>query len=209
MGAPVRSGLGSPGVAQDLSTWQEIALVASPALAAIAAGASWASVLQTRRLRREDQEPGLQAQMMRFPDGTLGAAVTNAGPGVARGVQIYLVHRGLLATGPIGHGFMFPGDTRIVRTPIPEVPEADARMIVSCRDRGRMPHAWDGHEHHRVAKTWRKKPRYQALQAIFEGFYPDIPLNDLERVPIQVMVDAPEQTADPEDESVPEDRVGP
>jgi len=108
--------------------------------------------------------------MMNFPDETVGAAITNAGPGIARGVQIYFVHGQFFATGPIGHGFMFAGDTRLVRTPLPVIPDTRAKVIVSCRDRRSIPHAWDGHEHHRVAKTWRGKPRYQTLQKIFEGF---------------------------------------
>jgi hypothetical protein len=174
-------------VPQELSTWQEVALVASPALAAIAAGASWVSVLQTRRLRREDDQPGLQLQLMSFPDGTIGAAVSNAGPAAARGVQVYLTHGAFFAVGSIGHGFLFPGETRIVRTPIPIIdPDAQTYGVISCRDKHSIPHAWNSHEIHRSSKTWRGKPRYRTLRAIFEDFYPSIEVESLQRANIQV-----------------------
>jgi hypothetical protein len=61
---------------QDLSTWQEVALVASPALAALAAAASWASVFQARRLAQEGTLPALQVQLTVSPDSAVGAVVT-------------------------------------------------------------------------------------------------------------------------------------
>jgi hypothetical protein len=162
-------------VVQDVSTWQEIALVASPALAAIAAAASWASVLQARKLRKEQDAPWLQIQLTYSPEGRIGAVVTNAGAGVAGGVQIVLHHGNPFAAGPIGHGFMFPGDIRVIETEVLlEDPSVNTRAIVSCRDRASIPQAWTADERHQVSTTWRGKPVYRSIIGIFQTLYPDV-----------------------------------
>lgn len=174
-------------MAQDLTTWQEIALVVGPIAAAIAALASWASVLQARRLARESHSPHLQIQkVVDTQSGTIGAVITNAGGGVARGVGAFLTHPPFFAHGAIGHGFLFPGETRQIFTPIP-VTDAETDVLVFCRDRDSFPHYWNANEEHRVFKTWRGRPKYRRdIPAVFHEFHPAVGLDDLERVEMKV-----------------------
>jgi hypothetical protein len=166
-------------VSQDISTWQEVALIAGPAIAAIAALASWASVWQARKLGRESSAPLLQVQKTVNAQGFVGAVVTNAGGGPARGAGIYIVHPPYYASDSLGHGFLFPGDTRVVVTGI-QVAEAETDIIVFCRDRNSVPHFWNADEEHRELTDWRGRPKYFGdLDAAFGIFHPDVGLSDL------------------------------
>jgi hypothetical protein len=175
---------------QDPSTWQEVALVAGPAIAAIAAIASWASVWQSRKLARESSTPHLQAQkIVNAADDTIGAVVTNAGGGAARGAGIYLSHPPFYVQGPIGHGFLFPGETRYVHTPIP-VSDVETDVLVLCRDKSSVPHFWNASEEHRAYTDWRGRPKYQRdIPAVFREFHPGVDLNALTETEMAVTKD--------------------
>jgi hypothetical protein len=172
---------------QDLSTWQEVALVAGPIAAAIAALASWASVLQVRRLARESNAPHLQIQkVVDSPSGTIGVIVTNAGGGAARGAGIFLTHPPFFIRGAIGHGFLYPGETRQVLTRIPAT-EAETDALVFCRDKDSLPHYWNANEEHRVFTTWRGRPKYRRdIPAAFREFHPVVDPDEMTQVEMQV-----------------------
>jgi len=175
-------------VQQDLSTWQEVALIASPSIAAVAALASWASVWQARKLAREDHAPLLMAQkVVTAGTNTIGAVVTNAGGGPARGAGIYLAHPPHKVQGPLGHGFLYPGQSRYVQTNIPAT-EVETDVMVLCRDRESYPHFWNAQEEHRVYKTlFRRRPNYQRdMPKVFAKFHPSVDLNAL--TPAQMVV---------------------
>jgi hypothetical protein len=172
----------------ELSTWQQIALVAGPAAAAIAALASWASVLQARRISREAARPELVIQkVVDTETQTIGAIVTNTGSAPARGAGLYLSFPPYKVNGPLGHGFMFPGDTRRVWTQIPAVGNVETDVLVLCRDNRSVPHYWNAAEKHVESKDWRRRPRYRKdLAKVFEELHPGVNLDDLTEVPMQV-----------------------
>jgi hypothetical protein len=127
-----------------------------------------------------------------YPDQTVGAVVTNAGGGVARGAGIVLTHPPYFVEGPIGHGFMYPGDTKHVFTTIPVVdPEVTTCVIAQCRDQDSFPHGWSAHEKHKVFRTWRRCPRYQNIRDIHAHFYPGIDFDALTQVEMRVVDDKP------------------
>jgi hypothetical protein len=162
---------------QDLTTAQQIALVVSPALAAVAAGASWASVFQARRFAREATSPLLQVQITAHPDQTIGAVVTNAGGGMARGAGICLVYPPYVAAASLVHGFMQPGDTHHVVTDIAiTTPDVATSVVVHCRDKYSFPHYWSANEDHYVGRTrWpQRRPRYRDIRESFMELYPDV-----------------------------------
>lgn len=174
-------------MAPELTTWQEVALVVGPISAAIAALASWASVLQASRLARESNSPHLQIQKIVDPQTeTIGAVITNAGGGAGRGVGIFLTHPPYYVHGAIGHGFLFPGETRQVLTPIPAT-EVETDVLVFCRDNASIPHYWNANEDHRTLKTWRGKPKHRRdIPEVFREFHPPVNTADLTRVEMKV-----------------------
>jgi len=178
---------------RELSTWQEIALVAGPVIAAIAAIASWASVWQARKLGRESTAPLLMIQKIINPsDRTIGAIVTNAGGGAARGAGVYLAHPPYGVEGALGHGFLYPGETRHVWTTIPAT-DVETDVMVLCRDRDGFPHYWNANEEHRVFKTrLRRGPRYRKdSPAVFREFHPAVNLTTLVEAQMAVTNDPP------------------
>jgi hypothetical protein len=174
-------------VGQNLSVWQDIALIVGPIAAAIAALASWASVLQARRFAREASSPHLQIQMVVDSNSnTIGAVISNAGGGAARGVGVYLTHPPYYVHGAVGHGFLFPGETREVWTQIPAT-EAETDVLAFCRDKDSIPHYWNAKEEHRSFTDWRGRPRYRRdIPAVFREFHPGISLDSLMRVQMTV-----------------------
>ena len=174
---------------EGLTTWQQVALIAGPAIAAIAALASWASVWQARKLGREATAPHLQVQkVVQSYNGTIGAVITNAGGGAARGVGIYLTYPPYFVAGPIGHGFLYPGETRVVWTQIPNTdPPEETDVMVLCRDRDGFPHYWTADERHKVFKNWHRGPKYNKdPYGIFRDFHPAVDLNTLTQVEMSV-----------------------
>ena len=176
-------------MASQLTTWQQIAIVAAPAFAALAALASWASIIQTRRLAREENSPQLQIQKVVSPEGCVGAVITNAGGGAARGAGFWLCCPPYYAQSPLGHGFLFPGETRQVWTTIVVTdPPARIDVLALCRDRRSFAHYWNADERHRVLKNWRGRPKYSGdVPTIFHKFHPDVDLNVLTEAESKVL----------------------
>jgi hypothetical protein len=175
-------------VTQETSTWQEVVLVAGPAIAAIAAMASWATVWQARRLARESRAPLLMIQKIVDPQTqTMTAIVTNAGGGAARGAGVLLSHPPYRAEGNLGHGFIYPGQARRVWTNIPAT-EVDTDVMAVCRDGEGFPHYWTADEEHKVFKTWfRRRPHPRGdVTVVFSEFYPQIAYQGL--TPMQFRV---------------------
>jgi hypothetical protein len=158
----------------DLTTLETIALIASPAFAAIAAGASWASVVQARRLARESSLPVLQMQPIVDPrDEHRGAVIHNAGSGSARGVGFVLVDGNHVAIGNVRHGFLRPGEVVHVHMDIEATRDGAVGMVV-CRHHQSYGHAWTHDERHKVYRTWLlRRPRYPGTQEMFRDLFPD------------------------------------
>ncbi len=161
-----------------LSTWQDIALVVGPVAAAIAALASWASVLQSKRAAKEASRPLLQVQkIIDSRTNTVGAVITNAGTGAARGTGIFLTYPPFYVTGALGHGFLFPGDTVHVTTAIPfSSTQIETDVVVLCRDKDSVPHYWNAMEKHMTFKDWRGRPGHHEIAEVFLLFHPEVNL---------------------------------
>jgi hypothetical protein len=180
-------------VTQDLSTWQEVVLVAGPAIAAIAAIASWASVWQARRLARDAGMPHLMVQKIKDAnDGTVGSIITNAGGGPARGAGVWISHPPFCVKHSLGHGFLYPGEVRRVWTNIPMQDSVETDVMAMCRDRDSFAHYWTAAEKHRVIKTrFRRRPKHGTDPAkLFAEFHPGVDLNALTDAQIAVTDDS-------------------
>lgn len=175
---------------QDLSTWQEVALIAGPAIAAFAALASWASVLQARKMARESSAPHLMAQKVIDKQArTIGAVVTNAGGGAARGASVFITHPPFWTQATLGHGFLFPGEARYVQMQTPAT-DQETHVVAFCRDRDSFPHYWSASEQHIVGKTrFRRRPRHDGDVTItFRKMHPDVDFDDLTQVESTVTI---------------------
>jgi hypothetical protein len=152
----------------DLSTLQDIALIVGPVGAAIAAGASLASVRQTRRIAVEAALPDLAIQVtFSRRTGLVNATIHNAGGGVARGVSYIIAHAGQIASGYVEHGILRADELVSVQTAIAaRIHEGELTKVaamVSARDRFGYGHAWTNEEKHQVYVTrFLRRPRYGA-----------------------------------------------
>ena len=139
----------------------EVAALASTLFAAVAAGASWANVIQTRRSLKESVLPELHVTGQRVePSGPIFGApgqttsvqfnIYNAGGGIAKGVA-YVLYYGL---GEYVVGFVAPmirpGQTyRLITDLTPMGSDASWGGIVACLDL---------HNHRRTWKLPQGKP---------------------------------------------------
>lgn len=123
----------------------DAAAVASALFAAIAAGASWATVTQNRKERELAQAPDLAVRLI-VTDGTLMLRVHNVGGGAAHGVNYLLVHDNNITWDVVAKGYLGPGeDTQFFRTSIPAsgTPAGDEYVcVVTARDRRGVLRAW-------------------------------------------------------------------
>lgn len=166
-----------------VSSLQDIALIAGPALAAIAATASWAAVFHAVRLTRRSNQPYLRIQCIVSPDtGCYGAVIINVGDGVASGVGYAIADRQTVIAGHIGHGFLRPGESVELLSTCMPVLEGDRHAVVGigiCRDRHGVPHDWTSGEDHGTneARSWksgfRKRPIYSDIIPRLAKWFPD------------------------------------
>jgi hypothetical protein len=172
---------------QDLSTWQNVALLAAPALAALAGGASWYSAMQTRRIARAATLPDLVIQVLiDTSTKVVRASIHNAGSGAARGLLYVIARDGQVAFGYANDGILRADEKIFVHTTIKTTGTSgphETAMVV-CRDRYGYPHSWTTLEKHVVHKTRiRRRPKYSRDPlALFARFFPDSDPEKLKRV---------------------------
>lgn len=119
---------------------------------------------------------------------TIGAVVTNAGGGAARGATVWLSHPPFRVETPLNDGFMFPGQRYLISTAIPAT-EVETDVLLCCRDGRRFAHFWNANEEHRIFKTrFRRRPRYRGdIASVFSEFHPGVDFEALGLVPSQVV----------------------
>ena len=140
----------------------DIALVATAALAAIAAGASWASVFQNRKERIAASMPLMTIDVMVVADTeTVRVHLTNSGGGVARGVEfsVSAPEVGLIAYGVSHPTPTFrPGESRLIDTAIHANRDNELIGFVSCYDAtGEHLKAWWPNGDHRDYRIGRDR----------------------------------------------------
>jgi hypothetical protein len=160
---------------------QDVALLAGTLLAAVAAAASWATVLQTTRLNRRSNQPWLRIQIIVSPaTGCYGAVIVNAGEHVASGVSYVIADRATVMAAHLSHGFLQPGEAIEVLSFCAPVGSDDPVVVgfVTGRDRFSIPHDWTSDERHgiRVQRRWlRKRPVYSETIPRLATWFPDRP----------------------------------
>ena len=156
----------------------EATQVIATLLAAVAAGAAWASVRQGQRLWRRGVEPDVQVQVLRNVNTRkTDLSIVNVGGGTARGVAFLLVAGGVRTSGSVDDGFVPPGDHVFVETELPWAD--DSECVVLWRNIDESSWAIDRvgpKERLRRAKSSRRARRRvkgQSLDDVWARFYPD------------------------------------
>lgn len=111
------------------------ATIGTATFAAVAAIASWASVLQTRRERLEAQKPDLLIEVsVHLPEEKVFVQIHNNG-GTARSVRFCAIEGTLMAYGtPQPTGILERGESRSIETSLPATKDREARAWVSGVD---------------------------------------------------------------------------
>lgn len=163
---------------------------------AVAAGASWAAVAQTRRQWRRSEKPSLHGQgSYSQQNARVEFAIANSGPGIARGVGFAFVYgdawvRGFPRTPT--PGFLLGGEQTLIHIPVPQAGQSNAQGVVTCQDSSGNLHAWNligDHKEWKREKRWWWKPatdRSKSGIEVFAAFYPETNLSDLQEVKASV-----------------------
>lgn len=140
----------------DLQTW---APVASAALAAIAASASWAAVHQGRRQWRQANQPYLRFQVSRANPAELRIALLNAGTGAGRGIRFCIAVGDAYASGYAGseYGGVLPPAARIeIAMDAPGAGDGAVAGVAVCHDALGGTHVFTERGGHRLRRASRR-----------------------------------------------------
>lgn len=130
------------------------AALGSAAFAAVAAGGSWASVLQTRRERLAAATPSMSIDVItQLGTNEVRVQLMNHGPAV-RGVEFAVAVDGQMTFSVTPRPTLGPGETLLLRTTINHTSDTEPVSYVSCYDlTGRVLHAWWPDGHHEVYRV--------------------------------------------------------
>jgi hypothetical protein len=167
----------------------DAAQVGSALFAAVAAGASWATVTHARRTFDAAVLPDLQGEPLamghvgRQPRHA-GLVLHNAGAGVAKSAAVLLICGDQYVTGPVAVGLLRPGDAWLIRTAIPAT-GTQVRMdgVIVCRDVRNRIHVVDFRGSEPLAIPFDPNAQYPTLGDLFRRVYPDVDLKSLTQVP--------------------------
>lgn len=162
----------------------EIAGTITAAAAAVAAIASWASVIQSRRVIRAAALPDLRAGVQYVQPGlpsakaTLAIEIHNGGGGTARDVGLLVVCESQSAATSVA-SFLRPRESAYFGTNMtPSSASSRVLGLLLWRDSSETIHAWslDGRQ-----QTLGGRRAAISLSEAWERFYPDRPLRPLKR----------------------------
>ncbi len=174
----------------DVVLW---APTATAALAVVAAGASWASVWQSRRIWQASLLPNLQVvvvfDVLSAP-GNVWLRIENMGGGTAKRVGFQCTIRGALAAGHAGCGFLRPGEGLRVYLNFHAggLEENEVAAMVVCSDVEETLHAWSHKGEHRAygrslyRRIQRRPRRRVGYDEAFAKFFPEVDLDTDERI---------------------------
>ncbi|HEV2923068.1 MAG TPA: hypothetical protein VGW98_03480 [Solirubrobacteraceae bacterium] len=154
------------------------ATVGTAAFAAVAAGASWASVWQNRRERIAARTPAmaLEPQYVEADDEVRLYIFSNGGP--AREVHFLLVSGAEVVAGiPRPTSLFRSGESRCLKTRLSK-PETGTPppSFIACYDiSGKHFYAWSGSGEERVytQHRWQREPDVSD-EALMKAFYPEV-----------------------------------
>lgn len=171
--------------ADETSTVLEVAQIAGPVFTALAALAACVAVYLTLRETRLSHQPSLRIQAIVSPQtGYDGAAIINAGDGVASGVNFVIADSQTVISGPVLAGFLRPGESVDIFSSLPPADSGGRHPVVGYvtgRDRFGFPHDWTTDLGHAVnyKRTWRsrfrKEPDYGEIIPRLAKWFPDRP----------------------------------
>lgn len=159
--------------------------MAGAAFAALAAGASWASVAQTRKLMRESAQPELHVQKLHVAAHAASArefvalVIYNAGSGIAKQTGFCFVSGEQLSEGFVGNGFLRSNETAHIGTDLAAT--SAARGVVFCITRENEAHVWSLEGERKTLGFSKDKPLVKGKEA-YALHYPKDDLTRLEKV---------------------------
>lgn len=159
--------------------------VASVALAALAAAASWASVRLSRRQWLLAQQPFLRSQVVIRETGERELRILNAGAGSARGVRFCVAVEekfGAGYAGPQYGGFLASGDTAIVVLGLDGKKGLKAKGVTLCWDAAGRVHEFTMEGRHNVLDRPSSSESSTDPEAAFRKVYGRNGLDGLLRV---------------------------
>jgi hypothetical protein len=160
--------------------------VGSTAFAAVAAGASWATVLQTRRERIAALKPNLHYEVIYLtgPQRCVQLSISNNG-GAAKNVYFCVITGNEVTYGfPQPTAFFKPGEGRLINTDLtsPESLMAQADSFVACHDAsGARLYLFTTDKAPRVFRLrgWRRSRKGFAAQDLARKLFPGADLEKL------------------------------
>jgi hypothetical protein len=156
--------------------------LAGVGLAALAAGASWASVHLSRRQWLLSQQPFLRLQLLVEPNGDRVLKILNAGPGNARGIRFCLAagHEYVAGyAGPQFGGLLSPGDKAEVVLEIQATKNDPVQAVVVCWDGAERIHKFSAHDDHIVRRKTRNPLTATDPEKTFREIYGQRALENL------------------------------
>lgn len=185
----LEAGKGASGGADGGAGLRDWAALGSAVMAAIAALAAWASVVQSRRLQLASVRPYLNGQLIQVGSGPINFAVQNAGAGPARGPGFCIIVgeeyvRGY--AGPNMGGFFKPGDSRTVKTDFSGGQATEPIGVLCCWDTAGNFHVFDlatgKMRTWKRPRWWRRKLPSQRPEDALASMHPEVDLGPLSQV---------------------------
>jgi hypothetical protein len=160
-------------------TTTDLAALGTAGFAAVAAGASWASVWQTRRNWRDQQTPQITPSWTE-PNNRVTLSFTNTGGGFATQTNFIVVSGRECCTGVVPPVTLGPGirvtlDTDI--TPLGALHEVTGAVF--CLDRLGTWHAWSWAGDHERPRKDRRPAKSLSPEDALQLFHPDIDIESL------------------------------
>jgi hypothetical protein len=163
----------------------EATALATSALAAVAATASWANVLLTRRSLNESVLPSLHVTGINLrtasPLGTnetMAFDVYNAGGGIAKGPAFVLTHAGQYVIG-IAAPMIGPGQTYRITTDMESKPDDSWGGMVGCLDFHNHRRLW--RLHNPRPEVYRREDDSETVLAMYKRVFPDVDIEQFTR----------------------------
>jgi hypothetical protein len=150
-------------------TTTQWAQIAAPGLTAVAACASWAAVIQSRKAFKASLTPRLDGHAAPDHDGGIVLEVHNTGAGFARAPYLIVARGDRKVVERVADGPLRPGKSARFHTQLPV--EAESRAITGvmfCLDAADRWHVWSWDGRHRRLRRWpwQAQPRLDPAKAL-------------------------------------------
>jgi hypothetical protein len=158
----------------------EWASIAAAFWAAVAATASWVTILLDRRRQREAMQPHVKAGFNVLPTRVARLVFANGGPGLAIGIGYMGVHkddeREYKYGGFVGNGFLQAGGEHAIAIGQVTKAKGEAQFVWFCNDVHNTVHVWayDGRYQRIAAKDYLSGNAPRKFGDYFALMYPGV-----------------------------------